>query len=159
MMLWPLALRAVYPAAPDRHPDRPWWTLWKNAHGAGATRSDGASIHTIVSDTVTRLSFTLGGGAAMPLGLPFPSNVDIAAWMAAADRHVPLPHPGVRVGQVWAFMEGEFWRVIQVVDASVLGCLRVVPRGGTALDLPSEAYLIADPCCPWFAPWAPSGCA
>lgn len=79
------------------------------------------------------------------------------------------PHPGFRVGQVWAWI----W-MDQVYSAAVTqahptcGLLTqdtgrwIVEAAGVRIwrvDATQEhlpAWLLADPCCPWLAPWGPT---
>lgn len=84
------------------------------------------------------------------------------------DQRFPLPHPGFRVGQVWGY-----WQVNAPVVASI-----ALQFGDQFLvfgaDYPGSKYqhtmdsgrlhgflagwfLLADPCAPWLAPWAPAG--
>lgn len=75
--------------------------------------------------------------------------------VVAIDREQPLPHPGYRTGQIWA---NEFGNSIQICR-EVAGWLTIaasdvllVKRGD---DLGGYCFLVADPACPWLAPWAP----
>ena len=89
--------------------------------------------------------------------------------MQAIDESRPLPHPGFRVGQVWARMRASQDGVLFV---SQIGSYD--PDGGSGprengawllgdewmpeeelADLLEGAFLMADPACPHLAPWAP----
>lgn len=160
MLPWPKELQERYPCQPERLPERPWWTL----SGPIAERLDGLTVQRRFSG----------------LSLPALSaaKYELPALIAQADETSPLPHPGFRVGQVWAFPVfdphcdpvqhallvvtifsdtlNEDDRYLQFSD-----CLPW-PTGPEDLfnaqairelyTLPS--YLISDPCCPWLAPWS-----
>jgi len=103
------------------------------------------------------------------------------------------PHPGFRVGQVWAAKDGSSALILRVEDQRVIGHSmvwefdgfnRFYPRvdqvwaakdGSSALIRVEDQrvighsmvwdfdgfnrfypYLMADPACPWLAPWSPS---
>ena len=82
--------------------------------------------------------------------------------MQAWDKENPIPHPGFRVGQVWATQTGEAWQVMQ----GPAGKLAVLVYSEGAMDFvilgpgwdfgsADDLFLVADPCCPWLAPWSP----
>jgi hypothetical protein len=59
------------------------------------------------------------------------------------DSERPLPHPGYRAGQVWATEDGS--------SAVITNTNQISPSFRE--DYP---YLMADPSCPWLAPWSPA---
>ena len=71
----------------------------------------------------------------------------------AFDAANPLPHPGFRAGQVWANDKGH-----SVVVFAVGESIAVAKQGDWGADTFNGAYpyLMADPACPWLAPWSPS---
>jgi hypothetical protein len=74
---------------------------------------------------------------------------------AAHDAANPLPHPGFRAGQVWAHESGESIVILRAIST------RVWVSDNSKGDFPSEfariyPYLMADPACPWLAPWSPA---
>lgn len=71
--------------------------------------------------------------------LSFPQNY---AALASYDAKHPLPHPGYRAGQVWAAEDGS--------SVVITNTNQIAPRFRE--DYP---YLMADPSCPWLAPWSP----
>jgi len=74
------------------------------------------------------------------------------SYMEFADGVRPLPHPGYRAGQVWADDVGR-----SVVCASERGTfLSSAAADPLSLDAAGYRYLMADPACPWLAPWAPA---
>jgi len=137
----PEAVQAAFPREAGSLRERPWW--YKSRHGVSGAdclrRSD--DPHTTV-----------------------PTVEDAAAHDAAN----PLPHPGFRAGQVWAAEDGS--------SVTVLGYKKerrfpvtAMHYGRESASVPSFAdeweantfaqaypYLMADPACPWLAPWSPS---
>jgi hypothetical protein len=71
--------------------------------------------------------------------------------MEAIDREFPLPHPGFRAGQVWADETGTTVLITRMAQG--IPWLENGRGSGYIRDYP---YLVADPCCPHLAPWAPS---
>lgn len=59
------------------------------------------------------------------------------------DTKNPLPHPGYRAGQVWAADDGS--------SVVLTNTNQISPSFHK--DYP---YLMADPSCPWLAPWSPA---
>lgn len=62
--------------------------------------------------------------------------------MESTDTMFPIPHPGIRSLQAWANESGK----IILVDLA----------GATQEELAEGGYvyLLADPICPWLAPWS-----
>lgn len=142
----PPELLELYPAPPDAPiPGRPWWRI-KEHRG---------SLASLCYNTIRRVDGHTADDKADP------------ELIAAFDRENPLPHPGFRVGQVWGY-----WQVNAPVVASIalqFGDQFLV----FAADYPGSKYqhtmdsgrlhgclagwfLLADPCCPHLAPWAPA---
>jgi transglutaminase-like putative cysteine protease len=71
---------------------------------------------------------------------------------AIYDAANPLPHPGFRAGQVWAAENGESTVIMRATSTRVWVCDDVPPPEFTR----AYPYLMADPACPWLAPWSPS---
>lgn len=169
MKPWPEIITAIFPLLPGRrnNPDRPWWA-WTN--GGAWSRTDGASVHVGGIDA---------GFSGDPWGIngePQQGHTDAISAMAAYDQKHPLPFPGVRPGQIWC------WAIRDATGQDILWSVTMGPlrfyagsqeirweHDGHAEDgLPDwcdlkltriilrDAYLIADPACPWLAPWAPS---
>ncbi len=74
------------------------------------------------------------------------------------DAEHPLPHPGFRAGQVWAGERGQ--SVVLLTMAHDTGWVTHSVQGIHPVLLDSLAhmypYLMADPACPWLAPWSPA---
>lgn len=71
------------------------------------------------------------------------------------DREDAVPHPGIRAGQVWAWVTTD-----GIVEQRVIWKVTVDPKD-PALEaafeaLPPDAFLMADPACPHLAPWGPA---
>lgn len=134
----PQVLRDCYPCAPGCIPARPWWRVGDGHSRNGGprrVRSDGVEIH---ENDYEAFCVTLTDRAGSALAA---SASDIDALMARIDREHPIPHPGRRAGQVWGNAQG---RAV------------VLLTGETGLFAPQQyPFLLADPCCPWLAPWAP----
>lgn len=150
MTPWPKNLQERFPAAPGCLPDRPWW------------RTEVAA-HTIVLDRLratTPPRYIRLDGKRLSCSMP-------DAWneIGYFDKHNPLPHPGLRTGQVWARDDGESVQIVSSIGPLFVG-YRAIPsgldtppmsiQGAYAFDGKEFPYLIADPCCPWLAPWSPS---
>ena len=93
------------------------------------------------------------GGADCLRRTDDPHTTAFTAEQAAVhDAANPLPHPGFRAGQVWAAEDGESTTIMRATSTRVWVCD----------DEPSPEftraypYLMADPACPWLAPWSPS---
>ena len=133
----PEAVRAAFPCAPDRLPSRPWWRSAGHNNGKPAyRRSDDCDSPTGFQYDVMR----------------FYSPEEVAV---KHDSKNPLPHPGFRAGQVWADAVGD-----SVVVTHVRGGWVWLSEGDDAWSPTVFAsvypYLMADPACPWLAPWSPS---
>lgn len=141
MKPFPKALQERYPFTRDRIPERPWW--WRvERYG----RDDAAHRE--------------GNYVVYELG-------DLQAY----DEAHPIPHPGFRVGQTWAWTSGR-------EDGRILGIATILehdpdgesgPKGraywllGDAWlprkelrDLLLHGFLLSDVVCPHLAPWAHS---
>ncbi len=159
MKPFPDPIQRLYPCAPDRLPDRPWWRR----------------IHQDVRSSALLLRQDFGEQK-----LPVWSNN-----AESYDREHPIPYPGHRPGQMWCNAHGQvFWVMYAAHDAAsylgvevtgaavhVLSLFSPENDAGihvagsvkqaktvtyfvqTALEL--YPYLIADPACPHLAPWAP----
>lgn len=142
MKPFPKALQERYPCAPKRMPERPWWGEDAHARHPHWRRVDGREAYDPdLSDL---------------------SNID--------EAH-PIPHPGFRVGQTWAWTSG-------LPDGRILGVATILehdpdgesgPKGrahwllGDAWlprkelkDLLLHGFLLSDVVCPHLAPWAHS---
>jgi hypothetical protein len=185
-MNWPETITKTYPLPPfvkeeeelgrsiSRHPTRPWWVwfcLDVNARLFGETeRSDPRSarygwlrrdlqyihVETIQNALTAALFNKTAQDKFDPHGFELVEAIDAAK---------PLPHPGYRLGQIWASASGESVQVERLNDGHPIVRTWVFHGGelrggmiGTShledVDLPKEyAYLVHDPACPWFAPW------
>lgn len=145
----PTELQKQYPCAPDRLPDRPWWRKmratstrlvgpgeWAERHREWLERNDGSTCTTVEE-------------------------------AAAIDSARPLPHPGFRVGQVWGEVKdgrisvqviGEQSDEYLIVAGGLWLSIKKQGDGGHewAEDWFGDSFLLADPCCPRLAPWAPT---
>jgi hypothetical protein len=92
--------------------------------------------------------------ATMPMG----TEADVLALLERLDRERPLPHPGFRVGQIWARDDGSARIVQAFIEGEPLILAAAIDANGlTVRPLPPEfCYLVADPACPHLAPWSPS---
>lgn len=146
MRPWPVELQQRYPCARGCLPERPWWYR------------DG--------DVLSRVD---GRGALISMG-------SALCTAETEDAIAPLPFPGVRTGQVWAYWEewddgGPYLREITIASYHPRLCPGVTPTryakpwginpGDQHLAdeeiyaLLSHAFLIADSGCPQRAPWSP----
>lgn len=132
----PEAVQAAFPCLPNRLPSRPWW---QNANWA----YQGQPTYLRVSDGRGQES---GGNLALTV-YPTPDRV------AGIDAEHPLPHPGFRAGQVWVAEDGTSIVVLRAEDRMVVG-----QSMGWDFDEFNHfyPYLMADPACPWLAPWSPA---
>lgn len=157
MKPWPKEVREHFPLPPDALPERPWWRLVQ----------------------VGVATWWVRQGPCAPGAAPYRIHTDAPARAmadaAVYDRVHPLPHPGFRVGQVWmlAMRDSEddpapLWQAASIVFDSdpthLLGARARRWRLGSGEDVDDEemhgwfdtdAYLVADPACPWLAPWSP----
>lgn len=190
MQLWPSALLKHRAFSAHHRLDRPWWRL--DESGASCVRR-------------------YGGSGPVPYWYECWVRADglylveapkaVRSLQDEADSVEPIPHPGFRVGQVWArdpggvnvidgrgidltlpdlsvartmnteegeenLDSGEYW--IQQITASrydvARGCVLWTVAGTTAVTMRTKAlkvmfkraFLLADPCDPGKAPWAPA---
>lgn len=161
MRPWTDALSAAYPTRPVPReewgrreyarvvPDRPWWRFPDIVRSAAgevsyykdiAVRLDGARI---VQEDKRRV-FASGVAEIGHLTRNVPKG---GSWQAERirlaeeiDRIAPIPHPGFRVGQLWASAD--------VGQVRLLTCSEDIAM---VSDFP---FLIADMACPWLAPWS-----
>lgn len=129
-------------------------------------RRDGAAVVALFRSTAGTLTVTKNGPVVgwgcvnegnvygQPDGMPW-ATVEEALRTADAER--PLPHPGHRVGQVWARADGAA-RIVQAfndeAEPLILAGARLNDTDVRATTLPDKfCFLIADPACPWLAPW------
>ena len=136
-------------------PGRPWWSekseasTYLGAYEVGAkfslNRRDGAFNH----------------------DHGYPSKKWDAEKIAAYDAENPLPHPGFRVGQVWAL----HWLNLTIVvgpltAADIVQHIGAAPEGAFRVQLVAARFprlahlniigtaLLLDPCRPDLAPWS-----
>lgn len=142
MKPFPKALQERYPYGQKRILERPWWSQDVHARIPTWCRVDGREAFNIVLDDLR--------------------NIDEAN---------PIPHPGFRVGQIWAWTS-------EREDGRILGIATILehdpdgesgPQGGAHWllgdawlprnelhDLLLHGFLLADVICPHLAPWAPA---
>ena len=133
----PEAVQAAFPCQSDQVPSRPWWR--------DTVRGWGMRIH-------MRTDFS-----AVRIGEQTPEAFDAAN---------PLPHPGFRAGQVWAAEDGSSVALLAINKRNPAYPLMALDFGGdheAVVDTWSTRpfsrcfpYLMADPACPWLAPWSPA---
>lgn len=171
MRPWPEAILKRYPFSQYDNVlgQRPWWRFVPRSiylpghdpekHLAGGrafyVRHDEVELRGTVAERVEN------GDTVIP--------EEVSAALAAVDANDPLPHPGFRVGQVWAAEGGEATHICTSYENSG----RLVGRiyhpgeeptpffdyysGGTGhFDGKRYPFLVHDAVCPWFAPWSPS---
>jgi len=145
---WPEEILKRYPRVDSElYRSRPWWSSTPLA----LHRRDGRQVSTQKTVTGTLL-------------LRFRTGDELQVEMERIDIESPLPHPGFRVGQIWAREDGSA-RGVQAFDGNTP---IVLAKGSTQtlgvwsdhakpIPLPSEfCYLIVDLACPWLAPWSPA---
>lgn len=161
MRPWTDALSAAYPTRPVPReewgrreyarvvPDRPWWRFPDIVRSAAgevhyhkdvAVRSDGARI--VQVDRRQLIAQGLVGICHMTRTVSKGGSWQAERLLLAneIDQTMPIPHPGFRVGQIWASADAsQVWQITRNDD---------IVR---ALDLP---FLVADAACPWLAPWS-----
>jgi hypothetical protein len=104
---------------------------------------------------------------------------DMLELVRAIDAKHPVEHPGFRVGQVWGYVERFAWAAPgehQVIVTQLIGAFKPSPGNGGPVRFTTanafgdpvhrtepelrkwlhDAFLLADPCCPWLAPWGPA---
>ncbi len=124
----PEAVQAAFPCEAGNLRERPWW--YRSRHGVG-----GADCLRRTDDPHT--------------------TAPTAEQAAAHDAANPLPHPGFRAGQVWATEDGESTTILRATSTRVW--VSDVSGGeGSSEFHRVYPYLMADPACPWLAPWSPS---
>lgn len=142
MRPFPSTLSTAYPALPGALPERPWWRRQINKNGV-----------LCLERTLDLATFVDHSSTSDP------------SWSlrraTTEDESSPLPHPGVRVGQVWAMRASSRTAddpVITVLAAdrgrwlvSDMWVHDVVLRG-----VLQDAFLLMDMTCPWLAPWGPA---
>ena len=144
----PEAVQAAFPCDPDRLPSRPWWRSAGRNNGKPAyRRSDDCDSPTGFQYDVMRCY----------------SPQEVAVKHDAAN---PLPHPGFRAGQVWAAEDGSSVALLAINKRNPAYPLMALDFGGdheAVVDTWSTRpfsrcfpYLMADPACPWLAPWSPA---
>ncbi len=123
----PEAVQAAFPCEAGALRERPWW--FKSRHGIS-----GADCLRRADDPRTTAP-----------------TVEHATIYDAAN---PLPHPGFRAGQVWAAEDGESTTILRATSTRVWASDML---GGEPPFTFAQAYpyLMADPACPWLAPWSP----
>lgn len=86
MKPWPIELQKMFPRNDKMRPDRPWWP--DSSKHSGHIRRDGTVIYLYDAARECEVSFT-----------------QVPAMQDACDKEQPIPHPGFRVGQIWALVE------------------------------------------------------
>ena len=134
----PEAVQAAFPCEAGSLRERPWW--YKSRHGVG-----GADCLRRTDDPHT--------------------TAPTVEQAAAHDAANPLPHPGFRAGQVWATEDGSSVTLLAINKRNPAYPLMALDFGGdheAVVDTWSTRpfsrcfpYLMADPACPWLAPWSP----
>lgn len=179
MKPWPTALTAKYPLppaaltgsreTPHQCPERPWWTL------VDVVRSPSGEpmFHKRVAWRRDGVTITQHGKDLLDAGPGFgqrkvPSQKQGGSWqaerlllMAECDRKRPVAHPGFRVGQIWALPIPDREPVSLILTERTEN---VWYAGGAKHYISDDelkatllgAFLVADPACPWLAPWAPA---
>lgn len=166
----PDEVTAVYPPAFDRpFPGRPWWTVGGRFSGASRWDMPAQGILEITNEHGGLIppGITAGFYVWSPAQEPvewtrIPDVATFEEAVAKWDREHPIARPAFRVGQVWARADGVA-RVIQgFLDGDDDGDgaggpwpVILSPRGGIRMDTAMFCFLLADPVCPWSAPWAP----
>lgn len=164
MRTWP---EALYPHLyrPDRFRQRPWWRL-----GDGHLERSDRTYLTLYPDVFANrnryCARRVSGNHTDVVWVRAKDTDEAMSWL---DHTYPVPFPGIRVGQVWGqthlretslFTVAEYDQMRQDWDP---WDKRKVWRLGQdwmsqeeASDLLSDCYLLADPCAPDLAPWAPT---
>lgn len=138
-----------YPQAPDTHPTRPWWRLWRSMHQTGWRRYAWDGTSPVVED----------------LDVPADWNAeeyeaDIEARMAEVDRRYPVPPPPPKCGQVWVSRRDEALVTHVIPQLGAEDSRWTLRIGGSLVTCgadcvvpwpPPGAVLVAGP----YAPWAP----
>lgn len=142
----PPEILAMYPSRAPL-PERPWWR--PSEYGA---RPDGW-FPLIRSDGMLAVSM---------------------ADVLRIDAEAPLPHPGFRVLQAWVWSDCGIVEAATVVHRDSGGVMAMLQAWGATFTISAgagvflpdasmpigrravPAWLLADPCCPWLAPWGPA---
>ena len=162
MRPYPEILRTMFPLRPEhtwegsrgaaqiQEPERPWW------HRCGGVfkRTDGCIL----------MREPNGYWFEMPEHLKLPSicldRSPKVPWtdefFARADSAFPVPHPGIRPGQIWANDQGVTIMILSQHDWLDSKC-NMPGRYTTEQRAAKLAtyFLVSDQACPWLAPWAP----
>lgn len=86
------------------------------------------------------------------------TTLDKVEAMAAWDAEQPVPHPGVRPGQIWARDVGTMLDIQSILDGDSAGNVVTRTRQWAYHDAQvffRDAFLVSDAACPHLAPWAP----
>lgn len=125
MRPWPTPLTEMFPLDPLLDRERPWWRMQ-----TPTPRDAGCDMPPLWRRTADQRIHDPTHGTRAEL-----------------DAREPLPHPGFRVGQIWAWRrhgQEAFNTKLLVTDIEV------------AFSAPRQRFLISDQACPWLAPWAPA---
>jgi hypothetical protein len=136
MLALPKAVQAAFPCKPNQVPDRPWWSYAEEAaslpdYGRRLERADGSCTYD-----------------------PAPPGWNTGE---REDKAHPIPHPGFRAGQVWAAENGN--SVVILLVGGVWSKSPIVTNQFSYAPKQFNTeypYLMADPACPWLAPWSPA---
>lgn len=160
---WPEALQALFPADPQRgvFRRRPWWRMLTPsarslapAPRLGAVRTDGEVVE-LEPGTFTPPTWeTLAA-----------RRHEVERCIEQHDRRFPLPFPGVRPGQLWAWVHAargtEGVGTVAIQRRSARGRWHTNRLAPDCVETPDfedflrGCFLVADAACPHLAPWAP----
>lgn len=155
MKPWPKKLAEMYPLPTGVLPERPWWRReltedsryqWEKYK----QEQSGCFIRTGFSGLMYQM--TRSDGVTVTDGH--------TARSGEIDAENPLPHPGFRLQQVWGNEVGETRTILGFCEGKPVVFTEVFSveydrylLSYTELD-EDYCFLVADPCCPWLAPWA-----
>jgi len=90
--------------------------------------------------------------------MPMETEADVLALLERIDRERPIPHPGFRVGQLWSEDDGNTVQIAAVQIAAIDDRRVVWAMSHGTFSFPANRYnyLVADPACPFLAPWSPA---
>ena len=157
MIPWPAKLLDLYPfpaaelvatfgeIVRDRDPLRPWWFVEPTAIKPCWRRTDRREVLFYQDGWHGRISIA-----------------KLAEQRIEVDKDHPLPHPGFRVGQVWADEDGNATQITaKWTDGSGPIASLIIGSGPISAPTLRENYyfLVHDAVCPWLAPWAPAEAA